>query len=150
MPAIKKLEHAMEDQIYLVLRKNRIISKSRLFFNLVFQPSLQNVSISNLEFYTNSYFFVVNLLITTNFSMNSLFAIPANQEFVFIPTSKDSVRDWRTELIDSVINLCNNPSAAAESLEELSFHSPSYINEMNATSMCGSLPHIYSLFYLNF
>lgn len=81
--------------------------------------------------------------------MNSLFAIPANQEFVFIPTSKDSVKDWKTELIDSVINLCNNPAAAAESLEELSFHSPSYINEMNATSMCEPLPFIYSLLSLS-
>lgn len=34
VPAIKKLEHAMEDQIYHILRKNRIISKSRF----VLQP----------------------------------------------------------------------------------------------------------------
>lgn len=97
VPAIKKLEHAMEDQIYHVLRKNRIISKS---------------------------------------SLNSLFAIPANQEFVFIPTTKDAMRDWRTELIDTVINLCNNSSLRAESSEEQSFHSPSFLNEMNSDRHC--------------
>ncbi|XP_026284537.1 nonsense-mediated mRNA decay factor SMG8 isoform X3 [Frankliniella occidentalis] len=92
VPAIKKLEHAMEDQIYHVLRKNRIISKS---------------------------------------SMNSLFAIPANQEFVFIPTSRDSMRDSRTELIDSVISMCNGTSFGPEQQDEHSFHSPSFLNEMN-------------------
>lgn len=93
IPSLKKLEHAMEDQIYHVLRKNRIISKS---------------------------------------SMNSLFAIPANQEYVFIPTNVDTTRDWRTELIDNVINLCNSSSIGSEVYEEHSFHSPSFINELNS------------------
>lgn len=67
--------------------------------------------------------------------MNSLFAIPANQEFVFIPTNTDSGRDWRTELIDNVINLCNSSSFGSEGLEEHSFHSPSFINELNSNRM---------------
>jgi len=45
IPPIKKLQHSIEDQIYRILRKSRII---------------------------------------TNISNNSLFAIPANQEFVYI------------------------------------------------------------------
>ncbi|XP_048764668.2 nonsense-mediated mRNA decay factor SMG8-like isoform X2 [Ostrea edulis] len=51
---IKKLQHAMEDQIYRILRKSRVI---------------------------------------TNISNNSLFAVPANQEFVFIHSEKSEVID---------------------------------------------------------
>ncbi|CAG2218840.1 SMG8 [Mytilus edulis] len=50
----KKLVHAIEDQIYRILRKSRII---------------------------------------TNISNNSLFAVPANQEFVYIHTKKEEISD---------------------------------------------------------
>ncbi|XP_052717339.1 nonsense-mediated mRNA decay factor SMG8-like isoform X1 [Crassostrea angulata] len=51
---IKRLQHAMEDQIYRILRKSRVI---------------------------------------TNISNNSLFAVPANQEFVYIHTERSEVVD---------------------------------------------------------
>nr|XP_022343746.1 protein smg8-like isoform X2 [Crassostrea virginica] len=51
---IKRLQHAIEDQIYRILRKSRVI---------------------------------------TNISNNSLFAVPANQEFVFIHTERSEVID---------------------------------------------------------
>ncbi|KAK3104605.1 hypothetical protein FSP39_006005, partial [Pinctada imbricata] len=51
---IKKLQHSIEDQIYRILRKSRII---------------------------------------TNISNNSLFAVPANQEFVYIHTSVPMATD---------------------------------------------------------
>ena len=46
-PPIKRLEYSLEDQIYRILRKARIV---------------------------------------TNVAANSLFAVPANQEFVFVDT----------------------------------------------------------------
>ena len=46
-PPIKRLEYSLEDQIYRILRKARII---------------------------------------TNVASNSLFAVPANQEFVYVET----------------------------------------------------------------
>ncbi|KAH0955896.1 hypothetical protein HN011_006917 [Eciton burchellii] len=52
--SIKKLEHSLEDQIYQLLRKNRIV---------------------------------------TNISSNSLFAIPANQEFVYVYTGSTESKD---------------------------------------------------------
>ncbi|XP_013398523.1 protein SMG8 [Lingula anatina] len=52
--SIKKLQHAIEDQIYRVLRKSRVI---------------------------------------TNISNNSLFAVPANQEFVFVQTPHGVMED---------------------------------------------------------
>ncbi|XP_062606772.1 nonsense-mediated mRNA decay factor SMG8-like isoform X1 [Saccostrea cucullata] len=51
---IKKLQHAIEDQIYRILRKSRVI---------------------------------------TNISNNSLFAVPANQEFVYVHTERSEVTD---------------------------------------------------------
>ncbi|GFY54422.1 protein smg8 [Trichonephila inaurata madagascariensis] len=51
---LKKLEHSLEDQIYRILRKSRVI---------------------------------------TNVSGNSLFAVPANQEFVYIFSSKHYIID---------------------------------------------------------
>lgn len=53
-PPIKKLEHSLEDQIYHILRKSRVI---------------------------------------TNVSGNSLFAVPANQEFVYVVTSETTITD---------------------------------------------------------
>ncbi|GFU16173.1 protein smg8 [Nephila pilipes] len=52
---LKKLEHSLEDQIYRILRKSRVI---------------------------------------TNVSGNSLFAVPANQEFVYIFSTKRYITDF--------------------------------------------------------
>ncbi|XP_068084532.1 nonsense-mediated mRNA decay factor SMG8 isoform X2 [Anabrus simplex] len=69
-PSIKKLEHALEDQIYHILRKSRVI---------------------------------------TNSSCNSLFAIPANLEFVFVRTRADASSDVMSYMMKSLIEFCNNP-----------------------------------------
>lgn len=53
--SIKKLEHSLEDQIYRILRKSRVI---------------------------------------TNISGNSLFAVPANQEFVYMFETKPYISDF--------------------------------------------------------
>ncbi|XP_046388258.1 uncharacterized protein LOC124157509 [Ischnura elegans] len=76
--SVKKLEHALEDQIYHILRKTRVI---------------------------------------TNVSSNSLFAIPANQEFVYVNTqssSQESVEDRVSQMIQSLMHFCENPSNGAE------------------------------------
>lgn len=44
------------------------------------------------------------------FSINSIFAIPANQEYVFMDDSPDQVLDWNEFLTNSLINMCNSPS----------------------------------------
>lgn len=64
---IKKLEHSLEDQIYHVLRKNRIV---------------------------------------TNISSNSLFAIPANQEFVYVHNGPTESRDILGYMMKKLIQSC--------------------------------------------
>ncbi|XP_069701408.1 nonsense-mediated mRNA decay factor SMG8 isoform X3 [Periplaneta americana] len=71
-PSIKKLEHALEDQIYHILRKSRVI---------------------------------------TNISSNSLFAIPANQEFVFVQTKVDPSKDRISHLVNSLVDFCKDPNS---------------------------------------
>jgi protein SMG8 len=71
-PSIKKLEHALEDQIYHILRKSRVI---------------------------------------TNISSNSLFAIPANQEFVFVQTKLDPLRDRVSHMVNSLVDFCKDPNS---------------------------------------
>nr|CAD7262909.1 unnamed protein product [Timema shepardi] len=71
-PSIKKLEHSLEDQIYRILRKSRVV---------------------------------------TNNSSNSLFAIPANQEFVFVNTKVDPTRDRLSHMINSLVNFCKDPNS---------------------------------------
>ncbi|XP_025415262.1 protein SMG8 [Sipha flava] len=70
-PGLKKAEHSLEDQIYSILRKRRIIS---------------------------------------NISINSMFAIPANQEYVFMDDSPDQILDWDEFLTNSLITMCNSSS----------------------------------------
>lgn len=70
-PSIKKLEHALEDQIYHILRKSRVI---------------------------------------TNISSNSLFAIPANQEFVFVQTKLDPLHDRISHMVNSLVDFCKDPN----------------------------------------
>ncbi|GIY26147.1 protein smg8 [Caerostris extrusa] len=65
--ALKKLEHALEDQIYRILRKERII---------------------------------------TNVSGNSLFAVPANQEFVYIFSSKNYITNFVDFYLSEIRNNC--------------------------------------------
>ncbi|XP_064460631.1 nonsense-mediated mRNA decay factor SMG8-like [Ornithodoros turicata] len=65
---IKKLEHSLEDQIYRILRKSRVI---------------------------------------TNISGNSLFAVPANQEFVYVRTSSSIREDTVDFFLKQLITFCS-------------------------------------------
>ncbi|XP_076300012.1 nonsense-mediated mRNA decay factor SMG8 isoform X3 [Lasioglossum baleicum] len=73
---IKRLEHSLEDQIYHVLRKNRIV---------------------------------------TNISSNSLFAIPANQEFVYVHTGTTESRDILGYMAKKLIQSCKVSSGGSTS-----------------------------------
>ncbi|XP_003701120.1 nonsense-mediated mRNA decay factor SMG8 isoform X2 [Megachile rotundata] len=73
---IKKLEHSLEDQIYHVLRKNRIV---------------------------------------TNISSNSLFAIPANQEFVYVHTGTNESRDILGYMARKLMQSCKVSSGGSTS-----------------------------------
>ncbi|KOX73371.1 Protein SMG8 [Melipona quadrifasciata] len=73
---IKKLEHSLEDQIYHVLRKNRIV---------------------------------------TNISSNSLFAIPANQEFVYVHTGTIESRDILGYMAKKLVQSCKVSSGGSTS-----------------------------------
>lgn len=60
----------------------------------------------------------INIMLNSNnyyckFSVNSIFAIPANQEYVFMDDSPDQVLDWEEFLTNSLINMCNNSSVGA-------------------------------------
>lgn len=72
--AIKKMQHCMEDQIYNILRKSRII---------------------------------------TNISNYSLFAVPANEEFVYIMTQQKDARPDSVALLLSLMKQRSGSSAAA-------------------------------------
>jgi len=52
-------------------------------------------------------------------STQSIFAIPANQEYVFMDDSPDQVLDWDEFLTNSLINLCNSTSVGMYSLHKL-------------------------------
>lgn len=39
-----------------------------------------------------------------------MFAIPANQEYVFMDDSPDQILDWDEFLTNSLINMCNSSS----------------------------------------
>ncbi|CAH0392401.1 unnamed protein product [Bemisia tabaci] len=66
---IKKFEHALEDQIYRILRKSRVI---------------------------------------TNYSANSLFAIPPNQEFVYVQTDIKPSHDWSSYIVNYITDYCDS------------------------------------------
>ncbi|XP_050543577.1 nonsense-mediated mRNA decay factor SMG8 isoform X2 [Daktulosphaira vitifoliae] len=72
---LKKAEHSLEDQIYGILRKRRIIS---------------------------------------NISTNSMFAIPANQEYVFMDDSSENILDWNEFFTNSLITMCNSTSVVIQ------------------------------------
>lgn len=65
---IKKLEHSLEDQVYRILRKSRVI---------------------------------------TNISNNSLFAVPANQEFVYVRTTTSVREDMVDFFLQKLKDFCS-------------------------------------------
>jgi len=51
------------------------------------------------------------------FSVNSLFAIPPNQEYVFMDDSPDQVLDWDEFLTNSLISICNSSSVGVYTIK---------------------------------
>ncbi|XP_032668556.1 protein SMG8 [Odontomachus brunneus] len=98
---IKKLEHCLEDQIYHVLRKNRIV---------------------------------------TNISSNSLFAIPANQEFVYVHTGSTESSDMLGYMASKLIQACKVGSSGSTSRSLASLDS--YVS----TDDTEEEPHSFRLF----
>ncbi|XP_015586501.1 protein SMG8 isoform X2 [Cephus cinctus] len=92
---IKKLEHSLEDQIYHVLRKNRIV---------------------------------------TNISSNSLFAIPANQEFVYVNTGSIESRDIFGYMTRKLIQSCKLSSGSNTSRSLASIESNLTVTDTDAES----------------
>ena len=75
-PPIKRLEYSLEDQIYRILRKARIV---------------------------------------TNVASNSLFAVPANQEFVFVETgSRGTAMDTEATLINNCLSLMGSGDSSRQ------------------------------------
>lgn len=56
------------------------------------------------------------------FSTNSIFAIPANQEYVFMDDSPDEVLDWTEFLTNSLINMCNSSSVGMQTKNNSIFY----------------------------
>ena len=80
-PPIKRLEFALEDQIYRIFRKARY----RFFYMKFIVDLLYRISrfIMIKSFYLN---FNTAFRIITNIAANSLFALPANHQFVYVDT----------------------------------------------------------------
>ena len=74
-PPIKRLQHAIEDQVYRILRKSRVI---------------------------------------TNISNNSLFAVPANQEFVYVHCQDVDTSDPVSYYLGQLRNMCNTAKDAGQ------------------------------------
>ncbi|CAL1682174.1 unnamed protein product [Lasius platythorax] len=91
---IKKLEHSLEDQIYHMLRKNRIV---------------------------------------TNISSNSLFAIPANQEFVYVHTENTDSRNMLGYMARKLMQSCKTSSGASTSRSLASLDSNSIVTDDTET-----------------
>nr|XP_012220936.1 PREDICTED: protein SMG8 isoform X2 [Linepithema humile] len=91
---IKKLEHSLEDQIYHVLRKNRIV---------------------------------------TNISSNSLFAIPANQEFVYVYTGSTESKDMLGYMARKLMQSCKVSSGGTTSRSLASLDSNSLVPDDSDT-----------------
>jgi hypothetical protein len=45
------------------------------------------------------------------YSSNSLFAIPANQEFVFVQTKVDPSSDRIAHMVNSLVDFCKDPNS---------------------------------------
>lgn len=99
---LKSLQHLMEDQIYRLLRKCRIITNIRYYTCVI---------ISQFQSFKS-----IVLIVP---STNSLFAIPSNQEFVFFPSSKQKDRfDFLLDLLNENFELETEPADFREFLDE--------------------------------
>ncbi|KAL3861502.1 hypothetical protein ACJMK2_007534 [Sinanodonta woodiana] len=81
IPPIKRLQHAIEDQIYKILRKSRVI---------------------------------------TNISNNSLFAVPANQEFVYVHCKQNEMADPTSYYLNQLRHDSSSPKDS-DSLKSRSY-----------------------------
>ena len=54
---------------------------------------------------------ILTYFLFTFFSSNSLFAIPANQEFVFVQTKVDPSTDSIANMVNSLIDFCKDPNS---------------------------------------
>ena len=61
-------------------------------------------------------------------SSNSLFAIPANQEFVFVQTKLDPLRDRISHMVNSLVDFCKDPNSDCNRSNEQIVNTFSMIN----------------------
>jgi len=61
-------------------------------------------------------------------SSNSLFAIPANQEFVFVQTKLDPLRDRVSHMVNSLVDFCKDPNSEINRSNEKIVNTFSTIN----------------------
>lgn len=62
------------------------------------------------------------------YSSNSLFAIPANQEFVFVQTKVDPLRDKISHMVNSLVDFCKDPNSDCNRINEQIVNTFSTIN----------------------
>merc|ERR1719422_2626785 len=98
-PPIKRLEYSLEDQIYRILRKARII---------------------------------------TNVAANSLFAVPSNQEFVYVETgSMGTAMDTQATIINNCFSLMGSQDISDIATEPGPFYTQ-FLTEENREKRCFS------------
>lgn len=110
---IKKLEHSLEDQIYHMLRKNRIVTNIR--YIIAYQITLKLNKTLKLFFFA--------------FSSNSLFAIPANQEFVYVHTGNTDSKDMLGFMARKLMQSCKTSSGGTTSRSLTSLDSNSIVTD---------------------
>jgi hypothetical protein len=54
---------------------------------------------------------VIKLINSFFYSSNSLFAIPANQEFVFVQTKVNPLSDRTAHMVNSLVGFCKDPNS---------------------------------------
>jgi hypothetical protein len=61
--------------------------------------------------YLKFYFVVIKFSNLIFYSSNSLFAIPANQEFVFVQTKVNLLSDRNAHMVNSLVGFCKDPNS---------------------------------------
>ena len=73
------------------------------------------------------------------YSSNSLFAIPANQEFVFVQTKLDPLRDRVSHMVNSLVDFCKDPNSEYNRSNEQIVNTFSTINLEGNGKLCWKL-----------
>jgi hypothetical protein len=73
------------------------------------------------------------------YSSNSLFAITANQEFVFVQTKRDPLHDRISHMVNSLVDFCKGPNSDYNKSNDQIVNTFSTINVEGNGKLCWKL-----------